>query len=364
MSAARRPLMRKLLASLLSGRPAEPLPARDWESVIKAASAERLLPQLAGRLQEAPPEICGFVAAVRDLNRERNERILAEAWAIAHLLNGIDIEPVALKGCAYLLEGIYPHSGSRYLYDLDLLVPSARLPEAARVLEARGYVANTGDRMAHFRHHYPQLQRLETEDGPGSPPVELHHSLGIGRAGRLLDGEEVLRNSRLVESRQARIRVPSAEHLAIHLILHSQLHHSYSERIWPPLGAMCDLAMLIEHFGIQLDWSAVRERFRAHGEESTLLLHLLQLEETLGIAVPLSIRLSWIGLARWKRRQFLNRWPNLRFADPAYLVLSTLSRRLRLLRSIASAPRGRQLAARMLLETDFYRRLLAEISLR
>lgn len=356
--------MRKILASCLSDHLKEPLRDGDWELLIKMASVERLLPQLALHLPEAPPGIREFLEDVQNGNRKRNERILDEALAVAELMKEIEIEPVFLKGCAYLLEGLYPDPGSRYQCDVDLLVPRAQVDEAARILKSQGYCAVAGDRMARFRHHYPPLQRPAMIDGVGYPPVELHHSLAIGTAGRLLRGEEVLRDSRLVKWRGAKVRIPSAPHLLTHLILHSQIHHSYSERIWPPLASMCDLAMLMQHYGARLEWASVRERFRAHGEEPTLLLHLLQVEETFGVSAPFAIRLGWIGRARRQRRKVLNRWPGLRFADPVYLIVSTLSRRFRLLRSVIGEPRAWQPVARMLMRSDFYRRMIADISLR
>ena len=225
-------------------------------------------------------------------------------------------------------------------------------------LEREGYRADTSDGMAHFRHHYPQLQRR------GGAPVELHHSLGHGVSRRLLSGEEVLRDSLLIEWRGAVVRIPSPEHLVTHLILHSQIHHTYSERIWPPLRAMQDLSMLNRHFASRLDWSEVRERFRGQGEEHTLLLHLLHVNRTLGMPLPFAIRLGWTLRARWMRRQVLNRFPRLRFIDPVYLMSSTLSRRIRFLKSVASVPGGWKHAVRTLLRPGFYGRLLAEISLR
>jgi Uncharacterised nucleotidyltransferase len=341
----------------------------DWESLIRAAAEEFVLPGLYCRLGEiqwldqVPSEISHFLSAVERLNLERNERILDEARAIAELLNGIGVEPVFLKGAAYALEGIYPKPGCRYLYDLDLLVPVSRLVEAAEALEREGYRQDTLDSMARFRHHHPQLQRPRILDGSGSGPVELHHSLGHGGARRLLSGAEVLRESRRLEWRGVRVRLPSPEHLVTHLILHSQIHHSYSDRIWPPMRAMYDLALINRHYAAELNWGAVRERFRAHGEESTLLLHLLQVEETLGMQAPFAIGLRPAMGARWRRRQALNRWPALRFIDPIYLALATLSRRWRFLQSIVLSPGGWKHAFRMLLRPDFYRRLLDEISL-
>src|SRR5271165_3197596 len=101
-----------------------------------------------------PPATEAFLAAVEEMNEERNAQILDDARAIAESLNAIGIEPAFLKGAAYLVEGIYPLSG-RYLCDLDLLIPESRLADAAAVLESQGYQADTRDEMAPFRHHYP-----------------------------------------------------------------------------------------------------------------------------------------------------------------------------------------------------------------
>jgi hypothetical protein len=345
--------------------------SHDWEGLIAAAAGEFLLPALHHRMDETalhpPPEIADFLAEVENLNAGRNARILEEARAITSLLNGIGIEPVALKGAAFLLDGVYPRPGCRYLADLDLLVPHFQLDAAANALQRDGYQLDARDAMARFRHHYPQLQRPRQSDGSGSAPLELHHSLGHGVSRKLLSGEDMLRDSSLIEPKGwsgARIRVPSPEHLVTHLILHSQLHHTYSERIWPPLRAMYDLAVLNRHYGSRLDWDSVRQRFRACGREPTLLLHLLQANKTLGVPLPFPFELGVIARARWARRQALHRWPALRFADPIYLAFSTLSRRLRFLKSIAAVPGGWKHFTRMLFRPGFYRRLLAEIALR
>ena len=364
---------RALVAAFFSGRAekgllSRPLSDADWEDLIRAAAAEYLLPALHCRLSEMqvaiPQDVGDFLASVEHMNRERNEHMFDEGQAIAGALNAIEIEPVLLKGAAYLVEGVYSDPGRRYLCDLDVLVPASRLEEAAEALEREGYRPDTDDTMARFRHHYPQLQRPLAANGLPGAPVDLHHSPGQGVSQRLLSGEEILRDARLVEWRGVRVRIPSPEHLVVHLILHSQIHHSYSERIWPPLRAIEDLAMLNRYFGGRLDWRAVRERFRAHGELSTLELHLLQANETLGMPLPFAIELGWIERVRWMRRRALNHWPALRFVDPVYLGLSTLSRRLRFLRSVVAVPGGWTHATRLLLRRGFYRRLLAEIVLR
>lgn len=361
------------LAACLDGSP-EALaripnsPARDWEGLIRAAAAEFVLPALYRRLGEVglrpPAEIAEFLAAVEELNCERNTRILEEMWTIASLLNQVGIEPVALKGAAFLLTEVYPGRGCRYLCDLDLLVPHLRLAAAAEALEQDGYRQDGRDAMARFRHHYPQLQRPRAADGSGSAPVELHHSLGHDLSRRILSAADVFRGSRVIERNGVRLRVPAPEHLVTHLILHSQVHHCYSERIWPPLRAIYDLAVLDRRFGPDLDWTEIQQRFGSCGQESTLLLHLLEVRRTLGMRPPFVFRLSSIGRVRWFRRRALSWWPLLRFADPVYLASATLSRRIQFLTSVVSASGGLKCAFRTLFQPGFYRRLLAEIVLR
>jgi hypothetical protein len=250
------------------------------------------------------------------------------------------------------------------LCDLDLLVTHSQLAAAAEVLERDGYLQDGRDALGRFRHHYPQLQRPRSADGSGSAPVELHHALGHGVSRKLLSGEDMVRGSSVKEWNGVRIRVPSPEHLLIHLISHSQVHHSYSERIWPPLRAMYDLALLDRCLARCLDWEQVRRRFEVSGQESALLLHLLHVREALGMPLPFAFDLGPLGQVRWARRRALNRWPILRLADPLYLASATLSRRIQFLASILSVPGGWKFAARTLYRSDFYRRLLAEIVLR
>ena len=62
-----------------------------------------------------PAEIAGFLLAVESANRERNQAIVSELKAAVALLNGVGIQPVLLKGLAYLKAGVYEDLGHRYL---------------------------------------------------------------------------------------------------------------------------------------------------------------------------------------------------------------------------------------------------------
>jgi hypothetical protein len=253
---------------------------------------------------------------------------------------------------------VYPDRlGSRYLADIDLAIPESQMPAAQAALLEAGYEPEAHDAMARFRHHHVPLRKPD-----GGVSFELHHSLALGKAARqLLTIPEMLDASTVLTWRDVQLRIPSPEHLVTHLILHSQIRHPYSERIWPPLRAMYDLLLLNSRFASAILWSSIDQRFHSARQRSTLYLHLLQVEQTLGMSRPLPVNLTPFEKLRWFRRRVLNRWPTVRFFDPAYLILATLSRRFRLLQSILDTPGGYKSALQMVLTPGFYRRLLDEI---
>jgi hypothetical protein len=256
-----------------------------WEDLIRAARQELVLPAFGARIREVgipqiPTDVADFLSAVGDLNAERNQVILSELSSVALLLNAAGIEPVLLKGAAYCVTGVYANPGSRYLWDVDLLVPESQMSTAVDVLKREGFDSDPNSRLGDYRHHHPPLQRR------GSIAFELHHSLGMGICRSLLPATEVLEQSASLEFRGARIRVPSPEHMMTHLIMHSQIQHPYNERIWPSMRAMYDLVLLRRRFDNVTDWSAIQRRFRKAGRYGVLALHLRQVEEVLGAGPP------------------------------------------------------------------------------
>ena len=305
----------------------------DWEQLIARASSEAVLPSLSAQITEPalgayiPTEISDCLAAITERNTERNTQVLAELREIGAALNQAGIEPVVLKGLAYMLTGTYRDLGARYLSDLDLLIPVGQLETAAKVLDCVGYRWDRGDLIAPFRHHLPSLFQQ------GRMPVELHRSVGLGICNRLLPAEEIVAASCVVDWNGVRLRIPSADHLVTHLIIHSQLVDPYFARIWPPIRALYDLVLLKRRFEDEINWLAVAERFRSHGHYSTFALHLVQAEQTLAAARPISLDVDPLTRAKWKRQRLLQRYPRLRYLDPFFIWSSAVSRRSRLLRS-------------------------------
>jgi len=326
-----------------------------WEALIQTASEENILPALYGRIQklklaaDLPRDVSEFFSTVQKLNLDRNRLALAEAASITKILNSVEIEPVVLKGIAYLLTGTYGDVASRYLIDIDLLVPQSQLPVAVEALRFRGYAPADPDAPPIWHHHHPLLL------SPKNVGVELHYCLGLGMCKSLLSGEEMIRRSSLQEREGARFRVPSPEDLITHHIMHSQIQDRYFQSVWPALRNMYDLALLAEHFKPTLDWSVVENRFRRHRRYGVLAMYLLLVASVLEMDRPFPIRLDGMNRVRWFHRRVLRTFPALRRIDPFYILSSTITHRAHLIRDFQRAAGGWGHLLSILFRMRFYR---------
>jgi hypothetical protein len=338
-----------LIADALAGHPRLPGPDWDWDQTVDIAAREEVLPTLAGKLS-CPPDVSAFFEGVQELNRERNRQLLTEVETLALLLNQAGIEPVLLKGSAYLATGVYSDPADRWLQDIDFLVSPAQSRDAFEIVQAIGYEPYIPNPTALIHHHHPVLTR------PHRVPVEIHHSLGESACRAILTEGEVVNSSAGFRLGRAEVRIPSAEHLMTHLILHSQLSHGSYGRIWPSLRTMLDLVLLRRRFNV--DWDEIRQRFRGRGNTALLNLYLLQIEKTLGIPPPFPIS---GGGVRWLYRRAMWREPRLRYVDPVYTVSRVLLPRLRLALRLLKHPVGRRYVLSKPFRLSFYKRLFIDL---
>lgn len=330
-------------------------PNWSWEQFLVVAADETVLPALFSRIHTPlPPDVTDFFSALKALSLERNRKILAEAEKIATLLNGCGIEAVFLKGIAYLRTGVYVDYSERFISDIDVLVAQAQLPAAVEALRGAGYLESDPRPIASAGHHHTLLYRPD-EFTYG---VEVHRSIGLAACEALLPAREILADAKICDG--SSIRVPCPEHLVIHHVAHSQIHHEYHERIWPSLRGLYDLLLLTRRFPA-LDWNAIGERFRRRRQYGTWALYATQVQATFNAEVPFYIRQNWLTRFRHRRRQALRAFPVMRRLDPLYIFKSSVLPRLRLLPYFLAATGGRRYIIKRALHPTFYRHLLADV---
>lgn len=339
----------RLIAAALSGNTSLPGPNWDWDRTVEIAAREEVLPALRARLS-SPPDVSDFFEGVHELNAERNLQLLCEVESLSVLFNQAGIEPVLLKGSAYLAAGVYSDPAGRWLQDIDLLVDRRQSSRAFEIIRSSGYEPGAPHPASLVHHHHYALTQVHRV------PVEIHHSLGQGACGAILTGGEMVSSSKGLRLGSAAVRIPSPEHMAIHLILHSQLSHGVYCRIWPSLRTMLDLVLLRHRFSI--DWDEIRRRFRGRGNTALLNLYLLQIEKTLGVPPPFPIP---GGGFRWLYRRAMWREPRLRYVDPVYTVSRLLLPRIRLAWRLLGHPVGRRYVLSKPFRMSFYKGLLTEL---
>ena len=260
----------------------------DWELVLERAEAERLAPLLFALSDGLP-----VPAPVRDRLRvawvSARRSYLLGARQLSELLAafvGGRVPVMPLKGPA-LAATLYRDPGLRPFTDLDLLVRSADLPRALRVLSGLGYgPLEAGDSLSHELRWRHAATFVKGKPRPGEFPVDLHWALldypGVTAAGTV-DAQGSWDRAVKVQGWDHPAWGLCPEDLLVYLALHWGVHHAFSGLLW-----QLDLALLLRSMGATLDWAGVVSRVR-RWRVSAGLYFALSATQGLGMGAPPSV---------------------------------------------------------------------------
>jgi hypothetical protein len=214
------------------------------------------LRRLAPTPATVPEDVREFLQSCEAANADRNVMLRSALVSIAEGLSAIGIEPVALKGAAFLAtaETAAAPAPWRFMQDLDLLVPEDRLDDAVKELRRLGFVAGTPDYDPSLEAHYPPLI------APcGTYSVELHTRLFALDDYSLAPADVRAQSIPAVTS--PRIRVPASHHRLMHILAHTQMHNRNFARGRLVLKDVLDLAKLRKSDGGPLELSSAPALF-------------------------------------------------------------------------------------------------------
>jgi hypothetical protein len=151
----------------------------DWDAVVKLSTSHYVFPALYCNLKRQdflhylPQELVSYMAHITNLNRDRNQQIIAQAKELNTLLLANNITPIFLKGTGNLLAGLYNNIAERMVMDIDFIFSEKEYPKAIRVIRENGYssVGSLGYYSPDFR-HYVRLQKENNIAG-----IEIHSEL-------------------------------------------------------------------------------------------------------------------------------------------------------------------------------------------
>ncbi|MDH5545569.1 MAG: nucleotidyltransferase family protein [Gammaproteobacteria bacterium] len=232
---------------------------QDWALLIRQARAAFLLARVdyllvQHELQFAiPPAAVWHFEAARVLFEKQKNSVRWEIHCLKSALAKADIQPVFLKGAAYVMAELPPMHG-RIFSDVDIMVPADRLERAERALILNGWIRKALDRydQMYYRKWMHELPPLISRQR--NTVTDLHHTI-LPPTARLKVKTELLFASAIEQDGAYRLSpLDMVIHSATHLFCDGELEHGMRDLV--------DLDALMREFS-QLDpgfWQALVNR--------------------------------------------------------------------------------------------------------
>lgn len=153
----------------------------DWDAVVKVSTGHFVFPAMYCNLKRVdflhylPEDLVQYMQHITDLNRKRNEKIIAQAKEINTLLLANSITPIFLKGTGNLLEGLYEDIAERMVGDIDFIVSKYEYQKVIKVLLDFGY--ETVHKQEYYYPEFKHYPRIHKKDDKNIVAVEIHKEL-------------------------------------------------------------------------------------------------------------------------------------------------------------------------------------------
>ncbi|WP_206483147.1 nucleotidyltransferase family protein [Thalassotalea sp. G2M2-11] len=233
--------------------------------------------------QALPPLLREYLAQIAQTYQERTDKILEEIHHCCQLLTANDIRVLLLKGAASILNGTYDNNSSRYMVDIDLLIPQEQLLKAQQVLQQDGYQEFTQpfDIHPHHHHHLPALKRANSVTS-----IELHYlPLKYSLSNMLTTQQAWQKASPLMISNANHVEQLSATHQFILAVAHSELADDNYRKNKLNLGQLHHIYMIARYFYNDIDWLAVQQHFERVGKQAILITVVVRLQSLFSLTI-------------------------------------------------------------------------------
>ncbi|WP_022683560.1 nucleotidyltransferase family protein [Sphingobium bisphenolivorans] len=331
--------LRGLLACLRGEVPVED----QWMGIIEMANHSLCTPLVASRLRDSgrlpllPSDVQRFLEEIYGRNEERNQRLYGQLDEAAKLLNDAGIEPVVLKGTAWLAAAAPAKRGDRLLSDLDLLVPPQQIAAAVSRLQGLGYQLEA----PHEGPDVPLVLFRLTD----AATIDLHSDYGSRTTLHYGHGD-IVRDGARHRLAQGTVYLPSTVTSVAILLLHDQLKGRDYLRGRIDLRHLVDIQSLA-HGMDAVAWRQLDGLFAAGYARSAARTQLRTAKKLLGLNVPAASTGSIRAVLQYRRRLMQVRWPAtalpltmLSLLDPQYL------RARRTWRAAAASPGAKEAGGR------------------
>ena len=267
------------------------LSPEDWDDLFEAANSHYLVPALYCALRDKsllhrPPEMAvAYAHEVYALNVERNRNLSKQLEKVVCCLNTVGVEPVLIKGAASFVEKWVPDPAARFMFDLDILVPSSEGERALSALLNDGYVipdqyqqllTNEGS------HHYPPLQKK------GEPALVELHIRPLSMNCRPVVTSTTLRHKakKISLGAEANAWLPNPTEQLLLMFLHSEISHENHRFSLLDMRHAWDIPWYCRFYGDAVAWEEVEARVTVSDYQKELAGYLRLLNGFFSMPVP------------------------------------------------------------------------------
>ena len=250
-----------------------------------------------------PADVAEYLRAFQAFNAARNRAILDQLDELVAALNSLDIEPMPLKGSAYLVSGLFPDLGDRYLSDIDLLVPDGAVVSTESTLSQLGYQPAYEKDFSLHHHLVPMVH-------PERPvAIEIHRSPAPRSVQPAVPTAELWRAAERSTTRTGRIWLASPTDTSLLSFLHSQIVDRNEWLFWMPLRLFNDVHSFQRRHGREIDWVRNLQRAERVGAARSLRRYLNVLRELTGVEACSEVRGSMADTAYFLACKSAVAWP-------------------------------------------------------
>lgn len=193
-----------------------------WEALVYHSSKHLLLPTIYKRLQDKallgllPDDLNQYLEDIYHINYNRNTQILKQIKSIHQILADAGIVHVFVKGAAILIKGLKNDRLERMVSDIDVLVESAALQRAFKLLQDHGYTKRIG-----FDYEVKNYRHLDRQISPtGIAAVELHDALIRHPNQPLVNVDDLLAQLVMCNS----LPIPNDYYMGLHCVMAFQVN--------------------------------------------------------------------------------------------------------------------------------------------
>lgn len=234
---------------------------------------------------ELPKQLQDYLLEVEEIYDRRNQMIRSEVQYVCTLLSDNNIDIVLIKGAASLFNGTLASLSTRYMNDIDLLIPEDKQQQAYQLLLRAGYSKDDEyfNINSYDAHHAPPLKRNNV------CYVELHRWLLAKHLSKVIDTKNVWTSTRpLTLSNSIVVKQLSATQQVILSIAHSEIQNGGFDHYHIDLHQLMNLHSIVKHYAHNVDWQIVWQHFENAEQKLTLQTALYNAYELTGMNTPIT----------------------------------------------------------------------------